>query len=84
MSNAGHNSGVAADQLKSIIERVERLHEERRAIGSDISDVYKEAKGSGFDVGALKAIVKLRSEDPAKREERETIIDLYRSAIGMA
>lgn len=74
---------VAKDQLKSIIERVERLHEERKVISDDISDVYGEAKANGFDVKVLKHIVKIRGQDLASREEFETVCDLYMHSLGM-
>ncbi len=77
-----HNSGVAADELRSFVERVERLHEERRELGEDISDVFKEAVGRGFDKKALQHVIKLRAMDPDKRRELEEMVDLYRSAIG--
>lgn len=79
----GHNSTIAKDQLKSVIERIERLSEEKDGIASDIRDVYAEAKGNGFDVPALRAIVKIRKEDANKRAERETILDVYMAALGM-
>lgn len=81
----GHNSvtSVAAAQLKSIVERIERLEEEKAGIGSDIRDVYAEAKGTGYDVKALRTIVRLRKQDPDQRAEQETILDTYKSALGM-
>ena len=74
----------AKDQLKAFIERVERLEEEKKAIADDIRDVYAEAKGSGFDVKALRAIVRLRKMDADERKEQETILDTYKVALGMA
>ena len=82
MTDIGHNS-IAKDQLKSIIERVERLEEDKAAIGSDIKDVYAEAKGNGYDVKALRRIVSLRKQDPDKRAEQEAILDTYLHALGM-
>ena len=82
MIEIGHNS-IAKDQLKSIIERVERLEEDKAAIGSDIKDVYAEAKGNGYDVKALRRIVALRKQDPGKRAEQEAILDTYMHALGM-
>lgn len=82
MSVVGHNS-IAKDQLKSIIERVERLEEDKKAISDDIKDVYSEAKGNGFDVKALRRIVSLRKQDPDKRAEQEAILDTYMHALGM-
>lgn len=82
MTEIGHNS-VSKDQLKSIIERVERLEEDKAAIASDIKDVYAEAKGNGYDVKALRRIVSLRKQDPDKRAEQEAILDTYMHALGM-
>lgn len=81
-ASIGHNT-VAGDQLKSIVERVERLEEEKAAIADDIRDVYKEAKGNGFDVKALRAIVRLRKQDAEKRREHEAILETYMHALGM-
>lgn len=78
----GHNT-VAADQLKSIIERVERLNEERKQLLDDVNDVFAEAKGNGLDVKALRTIVRLRAMEPNKRAEQEAILDLYKHALGM-
>ncbi len=74
---------VAAGQLRAIIERIERLEEDKQAIADDIKDVYAEAKGTGFDTKAIKTIVRLRKKDQAEREEEETVLDLYMSALGM-
>lgn len=74
---------VAAGQLRAIIERAERLHEERKAIADDIKDVFAEAKGNGFIVPAIKAVMKMRAMDPAERDEFESIVDLYKAALGM-
>jgi uncharacterized protein (UPF0335 family) len=80
----GHNSSIAADQLRTIVERIERLHEERKAIADDISEVYGEAKGNGFDVKILRKIIAERRRDHAERMEESTILELYREALGMA
>ena len=80
MSETGHNSN---SQLKSIVERIERLEEEKKAISDDIRDVYVEAKSNGYDVPCLRAIVKMRKEDKAKRIERETILETYMASLGM-
>jgi len=77
---AGHNSKA---QLKSIIDRVENLEVQIKELGSDRSDVYKEAAGNGFDVPALKAIVRSRREDTEKRQAREAMIELYREQVGI-
>ena len=71
------------EQLKSYIERVERLEEEIKALQSDRGDIYKEASGHGFDAPAMKAIVRARREDPEKRREREAQIELYRGVLGL-
>jgi uncharacterized protein (UPF0335 family) len=71
------------DQLKAFIERIERLEEEKKALGDDIRDVYAEAKGTGFDVKALRAIVRLRKQDVNERKEQEALIETYMHALGM-
>jgi len=73
----------AKDQLKSIVERIERLEEEKKTISDDIRDVYAESKGNGFDVKALRAIIRLRRQDPNERQEQETILETYMQALGM-
>ncbi|GIK81234.1 MAG: DUF2312 domain-containing protein [Pseudorhodoplanes sp.] len=73
----------AKDQLKAIIERVERLEEEKKAIADDIRDVFAEAKVNGFDVKALRTIVKLRKMEKTEREEQEAILETYMHALGM-
>lgn len=80
MSEAGHNS---KEQLKAIIERVEAVEAEIKERQSDRADIYKEANGNGFDVPALKAIVRARREDKDKRQAREAQIDLYRTTLGI-
>ncbi|MGE3148597.1 MAG: DUF2312 domain-containing protein [Pseudorhodoplanes sp.] len=73
----------AKDQLKSIVERVERLEEEKKAIADDIKDVFAEAKVHGFDVKALRTIVRLRKQDANERKEQEAILETYMHALGM-
>jgi uncharacterized protein (UPF0335 family) len=73
----------AKDQLKAIIERIERLEQEKKTISDDIRDVYAEAKGNGFDVKALRTIVRLRKQDANERAEQETILETYMQALGM-
>ena len=75
--------GIAADRLLSLIERIERLEEERKALGNDIRDIYAEGKSAGFDVAVLKQLVRLRKKEPAEVEEQESLLDLYKRAIGM-
>ena len=86
----GHNSEQGSpatkfskDQLKAIIERIERLEEEKKTISDDVGDIYKEAKGNGYDVKALRTIVRMRRQDPNDRQEQETILETYMHAMGM-
>lgn len=82
----GDNSHVtrfAKDQLRAIVERIERLEEEKKATSDDIRDVYAEAKGNGFDTKALRAIVRLRKQDAEERAEHEAILDTYKHALGL-
>ena len=76
-------ASFAVDQLRSIIERIERLEEEKAALAEDIKEVYAEAKGNGFDVKALRTIVRLRKQDANERAEQETILETYMQALGM-
>jgi uncharacterized protein (UPF0335 family) len=76
--------GVAGDQLRAFVERIERLEEEKKVIADDIKDVYAEAKGNGFDVAILRKVVSLRKKQPHEREEEEAVLDLYLHALGMA
>ncbi len=77
-------TNFAQGQLRSFIERIERLEEEKKAIAADIKEVYAEAKGTGFDVKIMRKVVSLRKKDAAERQEEEAILDLYLSALGMA
>lgn len=74
---------IAKEQLKSIVERIERLEEEKKTITGDIKEVYAEAKGNGFDTKILKMIVRLRKKEANEREEEQSLLDLYMSALGM-
>ena len=76
-------SGFAKEHLKSFIERVERLEEEKAALAADIREVYSEAKGQGFDTKIMRQVVRLRKLDTADRQEQDAILDLYMSALGM-
>ena len=80
MANQG---GIAGEQLRSLIERVEHLEEERKATADDIREVYAEAKAAGFDIKVMRQVVRLRKLDTADRQEQEALLDLYRHAIGM-
>ncbi|MGZ8363064.1 MAG: nucleoid-associated protein GapR [Caulobacteraceae bacterium] len=73
---------TAQSQLKSIIERIERLEEDKAAVASDLKEVFAEAKGNGFDTKTLRKVVRIRKQDRAKRQEEEALLDLYLSAIG--
>ena len=75
--------GIAGDQLKSIVQRIERLEEEKSGLSSDIRDVFAEAKGNGFDVKTLRQVLRLRKLDNSEREEQESLLDLYKKALGM-
>lgn len=74
---------VAREQLRSIVERIERLEEEKKAIADDIRDVYGEAKANGFDTRVLRQVVRLRKQDTSERQEQEAVRDLYLQALGM-
>ena len=76
-------TNVAGERLRSIVERIERLEEERKALGSDIKDIYSEAKSAEFDVKVLRQLIRIRKQEPAEIEEQETLLDVYRRAIGM-
>jgi uncharacterized protein (UPF0335 family) len=80
----GHNSGgIAADRLRSMIERIERLNEEKSALTSDIKDIYAESKSAGFDPSVIRKLVAIRKQEPAAVEESEILLDVYRRALGM-
>jgi uncharacterized protein (UPF0335 family) len=76
-------SGAAAEQLKAFVERIERLEEEKKALGEDIKEVYSEAKGTGFDTAIIRKIIALRKKDAAERQEEEAILEMYLQALGM-
>jgi uncharacterized protein (UPF0335 family) len=82
-TDAASQGNIAADRLRSIIERIERLEEERKALSSDIKDIYSEAKSAGFDVKVLRQLIRIRKQEPAEVEEQETLLDVYRRALGM-
>ena len=75
--------GIAADRLRSLVERIERLEEERKALGSDIKDIYAEAKSAGFDVKVLRQLIRIRRLDEDDRDEQEALLDTYKRALGM-
>lgn len=80
MSEVG---GIAGDQLRSYIERIERLEEDKANIAADIKEVYAEAKGTGFDIKIMRQLIRLRKMEDNDRSEQEEILDLYKRAIGM-
>ena len=79
----GHNSAGAGDQLKSIVERIERLEEEKKTYADDIKEVYAEAKGNGFDTKILRKVIARRKRDRDEIKEEEAILDLYESQLGI-
>ncbi len=81
MSDVG---GIAADHLRSFIERIERLEEEKKGLQDDIKEVYAEAKGTGFDVKIMRKIIQLRKMDKDDLQEQEAVLELYKQALGMA
>ncbi len=76
--------GITADQLRSLIERIERLEEEKTAIAADIREVYAEAKAHGYDTKTMRQVVKIRKKEPHERQEEEMLLDTYLHALGMA
>ncbi len=76
-------SGVASERLRSFVERIERLEEEKAALAGDIREVYSEAKGTGFDVKVLRQLIRLRKMDASDRSEMEELLDVYKRALGM-
>ena len=83
MSDVGHNSSTADDRLRLLIERVERLEEEKKAISEDIKDVFAEAKAVGYDAKIMKQVIRLRKMNPDDRREMEMVLDTYKTALGM-
>jgi len=75
--------GIAGDRLRSFVERIERLEEEKAALAADIREVYSEAKGTGFDVKIIRQLIRLRKMDVSDRQEQEEILDLYKRALDM-
>lgn len=81
--NTVESGGIAADRLRSLVDRIERLNEERKALAADIKDIYAEAKSAGFDVKVLRQLIRIRKQEAAEVEEQETLLDVYRRALGM-
>ena len=84
MSGMAESTSFARDQLRSIVERIERLEEEKQALAGDIREVYAEAKANGFDTKVLRTVIRIRKEDSHEREEREALLGVYLHALGMA
>lgn len=82
-SNEKASTRFAKDQLRAFVERIERLEEEKKTIADDIRDVYAEAKGNGYDVKALRTVIRLRKQDKDERAEQEAILETYLHALGM-
>ena len=80
MANVG---GIAGDRLKSFIERIERLEEEKKALAGDIKEVYSEAKGTGFDPKIMRQLIRIRRMDKDDLDEQESLLDVYKRALGM-
>ena len=78
------SDSISAEQLRLFIERIERLEEEKKGIADDIKDVYAEAKSTGFDVKTMRSIVKLRKMEKHHRDEAEALLEVYKSALGLA
>ena len=82
-TRAGASTGFAKEQLKSYVERIERLEGEKKTFADDIKDVYAEARGSGYDVKAIRTIIRMRKQDTDERQEQEAILETYMIALGM-
>lgn len=82
MSEVGHNSGVDAGQLKSLIQRIEKLMDDRAGIGADIREIFTEAKSAGYDARIIRQVIRLRAMDRADREEQDELRTLYMGAVG--
>lgn len=84
MSEEKHDiGGIAADRLRSLVERIERLEEEKKALSGDIRDIFAEAKSAGFDTKIMKAVIKLRKMNAADRDEQEALLEVYRQALNV-
>ena len=77
------SGGISSERLRSIIKRIEKLEEDKAAVGEDLKEVYAEAKGTGFDAKIIRQIVRIRKMEVEKRREQEELLELYKSALGM-
>ena len=84
VDGGGNSASVAGARLRALIERIERMEEEKKAVADDIKEIYAEAKGNGFDVKIIRKVIRIRKQDRAKRQEEDAIMDLYMVAIGEA
>lgn len=82
-TDSPHWGNVSADHLRSLVDRIERLEEEKKALAGDIKDIYAEAKSGGFDPKVLRQLIKIRAQEPADVEEQQLLLDVYRRALGM-
>lgn len=90
LAGIGHNSGpevdankLAIDRLRSLVDRIERLNGEKKALSEDVRDIYQEAKSAGYDTAVLRQLIRIRARNPQKVEEEEQLLDVYRHALGM-
>ena len=83
LSGGDNAMGAARAQIRAIVERVERLEEEKKGIAEDIKEVYAEAKANGYDTKVLRSVVRIRKQDKSERQEHEALLDLYMRALGM-
>lgn len=83
MPNSVEVGGIAADRIRSIVERIERLEEERKVLGEDIKDIYTESKSAGFNPKVIKQIIAIRKKDSDEVSEQEMLLELYKRALGM-
>ena len=81
---AGHNTDTSADRLRSIVQRIERLNEDRAALGSDIKDIFTEAHSAGYDRKVLRALIRERRAEPAERDRVHDLLAVYRTALGLS
>lgn len=83
MAETGHNSEAADDRLRLLVERIENMNAEKKAIADDIKDIFLEAKAVGYDPKIMREVIKLRAMNPDDRKERDALIDVYRIALGL-
>lgn len=84
VDGGGNSASVAGARLRALIERIERMEEEKKAVADDIKEIYVEAKGSGFDTKVMRILIRRRKQDAAERAEQDALVHLYSTALGMA